>query len=240
MQKDSKLRTIIKTVSWRITATTTTVIIVYIFTGQIDTAIEVGLLEMVAKMLIYYLHERGWDNLKFGKVEIPSFVVWITGLPISGKTTLGDMIAEELEIEQRKYERLDSHTVRTLFPETGFTKKDVNRHIKRVGHLASILENNGIIAIASFVSPHRESKEFVRKICKNFVEIHLETTPEFAEQFDAKGFFERARNEKWENVPGISSEYEHSENAELTFDMQKTSLEKVKKEVMKFITSRYN
>ena len=240
MQKDSKLRTMVKTISWRITATTTTVILVYIFTGQIDTAIEVGLLEMVAKMLFYYLHERGWDNLKFGKIEIPSFVVWITGLPISGKTTLGDMIAEELAKEKRKYERLDSHTVRMLFPDTGFGEHDVNSHIKRVGHLASILENNGIIAIASFVSPYKESKEFVRKICKNFIEIHLETTPEFAEQFDEKGFYEKVRKEKWDNVPGVSSEYEHSENAELTFDMQKTSLEKVKKEVIKLITSRYN
>lgn len=240
MYKDTKLRTAAKTISWRITATTTTVIIVYIFTGQIDTAIEVGLMEMVAKMLIFYFHERGWDKLKFGKQEIPSFVVWITGLPISGKTTLGDMIAEEMGKEKRKYERLDSHTVRALFPETGFTEKDVNRHIKRVGHLASILENNGIIAIASFVSPYRESKEFVRKMCKNFVEIHLDTTPEYAEQFDTKGFYKRARKEKWEHVPGISSEYEHSDNAELTFDMTRTSLEKVKKEVMKYITSRYN
>jgi len=240
MQKDSNLRTILKTISWRITATTTTVIIVYIFTGQIDTAIEVGLLEMVAKMLIYYMHERGWDRLKLGKVEIPSFVVWITGLPISGKTTLGDMIADDLDSQKRKFERLDSHTVRALFPETGFTEKDVNRHIKRVGHLASILENNGIIAIASFVSPYRSSKEFVRKICKNFIEVHLQTTPEFARKFDEKGFYDKARKEKWDNVPGVASEYEDSSNPELTFDMQKTSLEQVKKEVMKYIAAKYN
>jgi adenylylsulfate kinase len=240
MQKDTKLRTILKTVSWRITATTTTVVIVYIFTGQIQTAIEVGLMEMLAKMIIYYLHERGWDNLKFGREEVPSFVLWITGLPISGKTTLGDMIADELAKQKRKYERLDSHTVRALFPETGFTEEDVNRHIKRVGHLASILENNGIIAIASFVSPFRESKEFVRQICRNFVEVHLETTPEFAEQFDENGFYDKARKQHWEHVPGISSEYEHSQKAELTFDMQKISLEKVKKEVIKYINSHYS
>ncbi|KAA3611233.1 MAG: adenylyl-sulfate kinase [Calditrichaeota bacterium] len=239
MFKDSKLRTFLKTISWRITATTTTVIIVYIFTGQIETAIEVGLLEMVAKMFIYYVHERGWDKLKFGKVEVPSMVIWITGIPYSGKTTLGDMIAEELEKEKRKHQRLDSHTVRALFPNVGFSKDEVNSHIKRVGHLSSILEKNGIIAIASFVSPYAESRDFVRGMCKNFVEVHLESTAEFAKQFDEKGFFEKAFNGELEDVPGVTVDFEKSEKAELTFDMQKTSLEKVKKEVMKFVRENY-
>lgn len=240
MYKDSKLRTVLKTVSWRITATTTTIIIVYIFTGQVHTAIEVGLMEMVAKLIIFYFHERGWDKLKFGKHDIPSFVVWITGLPISGKTSLGDMLASEMMKQKRKYQRLDSHTVRALFPETGFTEDDVNNHIKRVGHLASILEKNGIVAIASFVSPFRESKEFVRQQCSNFIEVHLETTPEFAEQFDKNGFYAKVRKEHWQHVPGVSSEYEHSEKPELVFNMTKISLDQAKKEIMKYINARYN
>jgi adenylylsulfate kinase len=239
MFKDSKLRTFLKTISWRITATTTTVIIVYLFTGQIDTAIEVGLMEMVAKMLIYYFHERGWDSLKFGKIEVPSMVIWITGIPFSGKTHLGDMIATEFEKEQRKYQRLDSHTVRALFPNVGFAKKDVNNHLKRVGHLSSILEKNGIIAIASFVSPYCESRDFVRKLCTNFIEVHLHSTAEFAKQFDDKGFFEKAFKGEIEHVPGVTTEFEISEKTELTFDMEKTSLEKVKNEVMKYVKEKY-
>lgn len=239
MYKDSNLRTILKTLSWRITATSTTVIIVYIFTGQIDTAIEVGLMEMAAKMLFYYLHERGWDKLKFGKEEIPTFVIWITGIPVSGKTTLGDMLAEELEKENRKYHRLDSHTVRALFPDTGFEEKDVNKHIKRVGHLASILEKNGIVAIASFVSPYLESKKFVREICTNFIEVHLDSTPEFAKKYDSDGFYAKAEQRGFANVPGVNSEYQKSDNAEFTFDMKNTSLEKIKKEILKYIRLKY-
>jgi len=239
MFKDTKLRTFLKTISWRITATTTTVIIVYLFTGQIDTAIGVGLLEMVAKMLIYYFHERGWDNLKFGKIEVPSMVIWISGIPFSGKTTIGDMVAAEFEKENRKYQRLDSHTVRTLFPNVGFARDDVNTHIKRVGHLSSILEKNGIIAIASFVSPYSESRDFVRGMCKNFVEVHLHSTVNFAKQFDGKGFFEKALKGEIEDVPGVTAEFEKSKKAELTFDMQKTSLEKVTKEVMKYVSENY-
>lgn len=239
MYKDSKLRTILKTVSWRITATTTTILIVYIFTGEIDTALRVGLMEMVAKMLIFYFHERGWDKLKFGKKEIPSFVIWITGIPVSGKTTLADMIADEFKKDKRKYERLDSHTVRALFPETGFEEKDINRHIKRVGHLASILEKNGIVAIASFVSPYLESKKFVREICTNFIEVHLDTTPKLAEKYDTNGFYEKARQGVFINVPGISVDYEKTEQAEFTFNMEKTSLDQAKKEILKYIKLKY-
>lgn len=240
MYKDTNLRTILKTISWRITATTTTVIIVYIFTGQIDTAIEVGLMEMVAKMLIYYFHERGWDKLKFGKKEIPSFVVWITGIPLSGKTTIGDLIADELKKDKRKHHRLDSHTVRALFPETGFEKNAVQRHIKRVGHLASILEKNGIVVIASFVSPYRESRQFVRGICSNFVEVHLKVDPDDVEKYDRDGFYQKARAGKYINVPGISSVFEVSENPELTFDMKKNSLDEVAKIIIKYLHANYN
>ena len=190
-------------------------------------------------MLIYYFHERGWDNLKFGKIEVPSMVIWITGIPFSGKTTLGDMIAEELEKENRKYQRLDSHTVRALFPNVGFSKEEVNSHIQRVGHLSSILEKNGIIAIASFVSPYSESRDFVRNLSNNFVEVHLHSTPEFARQFDDKGFFDRAFSGEIEDVPGVTVDFETSEKAELTFDMQKTPMEEVKKEVMKYLKEKY-
>ena len=175
MVRDSKLRTILKSVTWRFTATATTITLVFIFTGQIHTALEVGALELLAKMLIYYLHERGWEKINFGKVEVPSFVLWITGIPLSGKTTIGNMVYEELKKDHLKIQRLDSHDVRPLFPETGFSKEEVNIHIKRVGHLASMLEKNGIITVASFVSPYKESRTFIRQICKNFVEVHLDT-----------------------------------------------------------------
>jgi len=239
MYKDSNLRTFLKTVSWRITATTTTVIIVFIIYGELETAIQVGLMEMGAKMFIYYLHERGWEALQFGKVEVPSFVIWITGLPVSGKTTLADMISEEMSKKLRKNQRLDSHTVRALFPETGFSKEEVNSHIKRVGHLASILENNNIIAIASFVSPYKESRDLVRGMCNNFIEVHLKTTPEFAKQFDKNGFYEKAEKRHLQNVPGLSSEYEETKNPELFFDMEKVSLLDAKTQIIKYISENY-
>ncbi len=239
MYKDSKLRTLTKAFTWRVTATLTTMTLVLIFTGKLDTAIEVGALELIAKMLFYYLHERGWAKIGFGRIEVPSFVLWITGIPVSGKTTLGNLIYEELAKEKLKVQRLDSHDIRPLFPETGFTREEVNNHIKRVGHLASMLEKNGVITIASFVSPYAESRAFVREICKNYVEIHLDSDPEFARQYDRKGFYQKAEAEHYINVPGLDILFEHCDKTELKFDMRKTSLDEVRKEVMKFLHKRF-
>ncbi len=240
MYKDSKLRTILKTVTWRVTATFTTTLIVFLFTGQIKTAIEVGLLEMIAKLVIFYLHERGWDKIKYGKHELPAFVVWITGIPLSGKTSIADMVLEEIKKKNgRKIQRLDSHDVRAFFPETGFTREEVDNHIKRVGHLASMLEKQGIISIASFVSPYRTSREFVKSICDNYIEIYLKTSTEFARQFDQNGLFEKAEKGEISNVPGIDITYETSQKPDLIIDMEKISLDEAKNQVMAFLNEKY-
>jgi adenylylsulfate kinase len=239
MHKDSKSRTMLKTITWRITATSTTTILVYIFTGKIDTAIEVGMLEMLAKMLFYYMHERGWEKLKWGKKDVPSFVLWISGIPRSGKTTLGNMIFDNLKDESLKIQRLDSHDVRPLFPGTGFARDEVDNHIKRVGHLASMLEKNGVITIASFVSPYKESRKFVRNLCDNYVEVYLKTSVEKARQYDDYRFYDRAETGEIKNVPGVDVKYETCENTELEIDMHNKSLEEARDEIIEILKSRY-
>ncbi|MBC8186507.1 DUF2061 domain-containing protein [candidate division KSB1 bacterium] len=87
MYKEIKSRSIIKTLSWRFIATGTTVILVLIMTGRMDIAFTVGGIEVFLKMLFYFLHERGWDKIRWGRHEIKPFVVWITGLSGSGKTS---------------------------------------------------------------------------------------------------------------------------------------------------------
>ena len=88
MYKETTLRTIIKTISWRVLATLTTFTLVYIFVGKVEVAAIVGGFEVVAKMILYYAHERGWNLVKKGRYSVRPFVLWLTGLPKSGKTTL--------------------------------------------------------------------------------------------------------------------------------------------------------
>ncbi len=111
----------------------TTAVIVFIFTGEFALALTIGFLEVIAKMGLYFLHERLWQNISYGKKEVSAFVLWFTGLPASSKKALANAVYQQLLQEKLKVERLDALDVRPLFPETGFSPEKVNRHVKRSG-----------------------------------------------------------------------------------------------------------
>lgn len=205
---ESQTRTILKTLSWRVVATITTMGLVLGFTRRLDVMAAVGGLEVVAKLLFYYLHERGWNAIKAGRHEVRPYVLWLTGLPASGKTALADMVAERLRKQGFKVERLDSHDERELFPSVGFTKAERDLHVRRVGHLAAMLEKQGVIVVASFVSPYRESRDAVRAMCQRFIEVHVATPVAVCEQRDERRLYERARAGEIANFTGISDPYE--------------------------------
>ena len=116
----------IKAFSWRFWATVTTMFLVYVFTGTIKIALAIGGLEIVLKMFIYFFHERAWDKIRFGKKEITPFVLWLTGLPGSGKTSLGNAVYEKISENGYRVERLDGDIVRKglLSQDLGFIKED--------------------------------------------------------------------------------------------------------------------
>jgi len=215
MQYETNKRSILKTISWRTWATITTALIVFVFTGEFALAVTVGLFEVIAKMGLYFIHERLWQKIKFGKKEVPAFVLWFTGLPASGKKVLADAVYAELKKEGLKVERIDSHDVRPLFPETGFSPEEVDRHVKRSGHLCAMLEKNGVIVVASFVSPYRQSREFARECAANFVEVHMQASVEVCEKRDEKGHYQKARTGEYRYFPGVDIEYEEPESPEL-------------------------
>lgn len=114
-------------------------------------------------------------------------VIWFTGLSGSGKSTVAHRVADVLRAEGRPVEFLDGDAIRAVFPMTGFTKSERDAHIMRVGYLASRLEFHGITVIASFVSPYRESRDFVRGLCREFVEIYVSTPVEECERRTSRG-----------------------------------------------------
>ena len=110
--------------------------------------------------------------------------MWFTGLPASGKADVADAVYKKMAARSVKVERLDGSKVRSLFPDTGFSKEERDEHVKRVGFLASLLEGNGVVVVASFISPYREARSFIRGICKNFIEVHMSTPLEECEKRD--------------------------------------------------------
>lgn len=236
MFQESKLRSILKTTSWRILATVTTAILVLIFTGQLAIAAAVGGLEVILKFLLYFFHERLWDLIKFGRYFdrslLPSdikaavraevcdraFVLWFTGLPSSGKTTLADAVSSRLVVRGVNTCRLDGDVVREVFPQTGFSRAERNLHIRRMGFMASMLEKHGVSSVTSFVSPYSESRDEIRRFCKNFIEVYVSTPVEECERRDVKGLYQKARAGEIKNFTGIDDPYEPPTGAEIVID----------------------
>jgi adenylylsulfate kinase len=239
MQYETRKRSILKAISWRTWATITTAVIVFIFTGRFALAITIGLLEVFAKMALYFFHERFWQKINYGKKEIPSFVLWFTGLPASGKKELADRVFRQLQALKLKVDRIDSLDVRPLFPETGFTPEEVNRHVKRSGHLCAMLEKNGVIVVASFVSPYAQSRQFARAVTKNFVEVYMRTTVEACEQRDKKGHYARARNGEFRNFPGIDAPYEVPPSPEITIDVDAVTMDEATRQIVAYLRKRF-
>ena len=168
-----------------------------------------------------------------------SFVLWFTGLSGSGKSTLADIVYAELKKSDLKIEQLDGDIVRDVFPKTGFSEKERNEHIKRIGFLTSILERNGIVVIASFISPFVKAREFVRNQCENFVEIYVSASLEECEKRDVKGLYKKARNGDIRDFTGINSPYEIPNNPELVIDTEKLSIEKSTQKVLNYVNKKF-
>jgi adenylylsulfate kinase len=152
-------------------------------------------------------------------------VLWFTGLSGSGKSTVANHVYETLKCRGTEVEYLDGDAIRSVFPMTGFTRDERNEHIRRTGFLASRLEAHGVTVVASFVSPYRESRDFVRGLCGNFIEIYVATPLEECERRDVKGLYARARRGEISNFTGISDPYEVPEHPEISFDTRTVSVE---------------
>ena len=169
------------------------------------------------------------------------FVIWITGLPGSGKTTIARGVAEKLKEKGLKVELLDGDEVRKwLSPEAGFTREDRTRHLIRVAHVAKLLARNGVAVIASFVSPYRDVREKARQIVEGeglpFIEVYVECSLEECIRRDPKGLYKRALRGEIKHMTGIDDPYEPPENPEVKVNTEKrTATENVEKVINKLI-----
>ncbi len=156
---------------------------------------------------------------------MPAPVLWFTGLSGSGKSTIATKVHEELERQGRDVEYMDGDALREVFPNTGFSREEREEHLRRTGYMASRLAAHGVTVVASFVSPYRESRDFIRKLCRDFVEIYVATPLDECERRDVKGLYARARRGEIRNFTGIDDPYEPPEHPELTLDTRALSVD---------------
>jgi adenylyl-sulfate kinase len=137
------------------------------------------------------------------------FCLWFTGYSGSGKSTIANVVVEELRRRGHKVELLDGDEVReNLSKGLGFSKADRDTNIRRIGWVARLLARNGVVAVTAAISPYRALREEIRDRIDNFVEIFVDTPLEVCEQRDVKGLYEKARAGDIPEFTGVSDPYE--------------------------------
>jgi len=148
-------------------------------------------------------------------------VLWFTGLSGAGKSTIANLVEKRLVLMNRHTFLLDGDNVRHgLNRDLGFTDADRVENIRRVGEVARLMTDAGLIVITAFISPFRAEREMVRAMMApgEFIEIHIDTPLAEAERRDVKGLYAKARGGKLKNFTGIDSPYEAPENPDIRID----------------------
>ena len=157
------------------------------------------------------------EDHAFLKNQTPR-VLWFTGLSGSGKSTIANEVEKSLNLMNRHTFLLDGDNVRHgLNKDLGFTEADRIENIRRVGEVAKLMTDAGLIVLTAFISPFRAERQMVREMLPDaeFIEIFVDTPLEVAEERDVKGLYKKARSGKLKNFTGIDSPYESPENPEI-------------------------
>ena len=165
-----------------------------------------------------------------------SFVLWMTGLPCSGKTT----IARELRNIIHNIAILDGDELREWLSPKDFSKEGRNEHNKRVAYLARLLEKHRVPVCVSLISPFIENRDTAREIIGSdkFVEIYVKCPIEICESRDVKGMYKKARNNEIKNFTGISDPYEIPPNADLILETEKYSISDCIKMISEYLKAK--
>lgn len=172
-----------------------------------------------------------------------AFVIWLTGLPCSGKSTLAN------GLDKMFYERgirsyvLDGENLRRgLNADLSFSKEDRQENLRRIAHLTQLFMDAGIICIAAVVAPIKKDRLKLKELIgnQNFVEIHVNTPLEICKKRDTKGLYKKARKGEIKDFTGINSPYEQPENPDIIIDTSRERIDESIIRIINYINRRFN
>jgi len=241
MIKETKGRIWLKTIAWRLIATTLTFIIALVVAKSVTTAgalaATVALVDQTIKFFAYLGYESLWANIKYGReiVKGKGATIWLTGLSGSGKTTIAKALIEKLEKGLYQVDYLDGDIVRKSFcSDLGFSKEDRDENIKRVSYVAQHVSKYALV-VCSFISPYRETRAKIRDITNNYIEVFVDCPLEVCEQRDPKGRYKKARSGELPNFTGISDPYEVPENPDIHLRTDQYTLDECVDQIIDYL-----
>ena len=167
-------------------------------------------------------------------------VIWFTGLPCSGKTTLAIEIEKYFKNKNKSIQRLDGDVVRkTICKDLGFNKEDRDKNIERISYIAQMLSDNNVNVVSAFVSPYRKMRNFSRSICSEFIEVYVKCDIEICKQRDVKGMYKKADKGEINNFTGVQDPFEEPVNPEIVVDTGKESIEKSLDKIINYLSDKY-
>ena len=187
------------------------------------------------------IHWQKMDVSKESRAEQKSQaakIIWFTGLSGSGKSSIANILEKKLQALGKHTITLDGDNMRHgLNRDLGFTTADRVENIRRVGEVAKLMVNSGLICITSFISPFESERKMARSLVSEneFIEVYIDTPLSVCEERDVKGLYAKARSGKIPNFTGISSPYESPENPEIRIDTTKLSAEEAANQIIEFI-----
>jgi adenylylsulfate kinase len=169
--------------------------------------------------------------------ESDNKVIWFTGLPSSGKSTLAKILGKKLLNMGITHTLLDADVLRMgLNSDLGYSKRNRDENVRRVGELSKLLYDQGNFVIVSIISPYKSEREKIRhKIGDDFIEIYVKCPLEVCEKRDSKGLYTLAREGKINEFTGISDPYEEPENPQIILNTAELSIDTCMNKIIKYL-----
>ncbi len=195
---------------------------------------------MEQKFIIPHDHAIGKDDRR--KVNgHGSVIVWFTGLPSSGKSTLAGEVQKKLMAKGMKTYILDGDNIRTgLCKGLGFSEEDRAENIRRIGEVSKLFVDAGVVTLSAFVSPYGKDRDMVRELVEEgeFIEVFVRCPVEECEKRDVKGLYKKARAGEIKGFTGIDDPYEEPLKPEIVIETDKETLEQSAGKVCDFLKDR--
>lgn len=228
----------LKSIGYRVISFIIQTLILNIFLPFELSVLTVSIILTIQKTIVYFIYDYAFAQ-KYKLSKDKGFVIWATGLPCSGKSTILDAVAKELKKYDRQIERLDGDIVRTsLCKDLGFSAKDRKTNLERITFISKLLSKNGVGVLCSFVSPFRNDRQEIREKVTNFIELYVYADKSVCAKRDVKGMWQMAKEGKIKGFTGFNAPYEAPYKPEILCNTEQETLEQSVKIVIDYLKNR--